>query len=94
VVEGAATEIAYMTTPCGRLAPSRSQRVHAGAVIVSGPRDIYQIANLEPPGTHLVSLHVYSPPLAERRCYRLAETIFADHDALLDEPPTTRSAPI
>ncbi|APW60246.1 cysteine dioxygenase [Paludisphaera borealis] len=94
VVEGVATEIAFMATACDRLAPSRSQRVHAGAVVVSRARDVRQITNLEPPGTNLVSLHVYSPPLTGHRCYRLSETIFADHDALLDDPPVTRSAPL
>lgn len=94
VVEGAATEIGFMATPCGKLAPTRSQRVDAGAVILSRARDIHQIANLEPTGTDLVSLHVFSPPLARGRCYRLAETTFADHDALIDDPPAIRSAPI
>jgi cysteine dioxygenase len=94
VVEGVATEVAFMATACGRLAPSRSQRVHAGAVVVSRARDVHQLANLEPPGVDLVSLHVYSPPLSGRRCYRLAETTFADHDDLVDNPPAIRSAPL
>jgi predicted metal-dependent enzyme (double-stranded beta helix superfamily) len=94
VVEGAATEIAYMATPCGRLAPSRSQRAHAGAVIVSRPRDVHQIANLEAPGTDLITLHVSSPPATNARAYRLAETIFADNDALADDASDARTAPI
>ena len=94
VVEGAATEIGFMATACGKLAPSRSQRVDTGAVIVSRSRDIHQIANLESAGTDLVSLHVFSPPLTSGRRYRLAETTFADHDAVIDHPPMTRSAPM
>ncbi len=94
VVEGAATEIGFMATACGKLAPSRSQRVDAGAVIVSRLRDIHQMANLESEGTDLVSLHVFSPPLSGGRCYRLAETSLADQDALVDDPPTVWSAPI
>jgi len=94
VVEGAATEIAYMATPCGRLAPSRSQRVHSGAVIVTRARDVHQFANLEAPGTDLITLHVYSPPATSVRSYRLVETIFSDLDALVDDPPAVRTAPI
>lgn len=94
VVEGAATEVGFMRTASGKLAPSRSQRVDAGAVIVSRPRDIHQIVNLESAETDLVSLHVFSPPHSSGRCYRLGETCFADHDALIDAPSTVRSAPI
>jgi cysteine dioxygenase len=94
VVEGVATEIGFMTTACGRLAPSRSQRVHAGAVVVSRPREVHQVANLEGPGTELISLHVNAPPLSDRRHRRLAETTFADHDERADDPPPVRSAPI
>jgi cysteine dioxygenase len=94
VIEGVATEISFMSTACGRLAPSRSQRVHAGAVVVSRSREVHQIANLEGPGADLISLHVNSPPLSDRCRRRLVETTFADHDALAEAPPPLRAAPI
>jgi len=39
--------------------------------VISRGSDIHQVANLEPVGTDLISLHVYSPPLSAFRTYRI-----------------------
>jgi uncharacterized NAD(P)/FAD-binding protein YdhS len=50
---------------------------------------IHQMANLEPPGHDLITLHVYSPPPLHWKCYSLAETTLADHDRLLRQGTET-----
>lgn len=94
VVEGVATEIGFMSAACGLIAPSRSQRIEAGAVALTRPREIHQVANLEAAGTDLVVLQVCSPPPSAARCRRLSETTFADHDSLAEHPPAIRTSSI
>ena len=85
VVEGCATETEYVVSPCGKLVPERSRTYTAGTV--TGCRDaaIHQMANLEPPGHELITLHVYSPPPSSWNYFELDATTLADHDALLRE---------
>jgi hypothetical protein len=48
------------------------------------------MANLEPPGHDLITLHVYSPPPDSNwRCYNLAATTLADYDRLIQDRPET-----
>ena len=48
------------------------------------------MANLEPPGHDLITMHVYSPPPASNwRFYPLEETTLDDHDRLIRERPET-----
>ena len=51
--------------------------------------DIHQLANLEPPGRDLITLHVYSPPLARMRLYSLDDTTLAHHDDMIALRPQT-----
>jgi len=69
VVEGVATETIFAANPGKRLIEAQAWRIEAGSVIVSRGGDIHQIANLESPGTDLVSLHIYSPRLQVYRYY-------------------------
>jgi len=73
VVEGVATETIFAANPGKRLIEAQAWRIEAGSVIVSRGGDIHQIANLESPGTDLVSLHVYSPRLQVCRYYGIDE---------------------
>ena len=50
---------------------------------------IHQMANLEPPGQELITLHVYSPPPLHWKYYSLDETTLADHDRLVREGTET-----
>ncbi len=87
IIEGIATETIFKASPCGRLAPVRSRTVGAGGFRVSKDHDIHQMANLGPPGSDLISLHVYSPPLTAMRTYSIGETTLADHDRLIAARP-------
>jgi predicted metal-dependent enzyme (double-stranded beta helix superfamily) len=73
VVEGVATETVFIVRPGKRLIEAQAWRFEAGSVIVSCGGDIHQLANLESPGTDLVSLHVYSPRLQVCRYYGIDE---------------------
>jgi cysteine dioxygenase len=94
IIEGTATETVFAASPCGRLAPVRSHTFGAGAFRVSGDRDIHQMANLESPGSDLISLHIYSPPLTGMRTYSIGETTLADHDRLIAARPPLLKARI
>ncbi len=62
VVEGRATEIRYEVSPCGMIVPEQSTKLSRGEVTGCQGDDMHQMANLEPPGIDLITLHVYSPP--------------------------------
>jgi cysteine dioxygenase len=94
VIAGTATETTYAASPCGRLYPVRSRCLETGSVCVSRDADIHQMANLAPTGQDLVTLHIYSPPLAATRIYSISETILADHDGLAARRPRDLARPI
>lgn len=83
VVEGRATETLYRPSPCGLLVPAKSQVLAAGSVTGCRDHAVHQMANLEPPGQDLITLHVYSPPPSAWRYYTLDKTTLADHDSLI-----------
>jgi len=89
VVEGRATETRYVFSPCGKLVPQRSRTYAAGSVTACRDEAIHQMANLEPPGHDLITLHVYSPPPSCWNYYTLDVTTLADHDKLLREGAET-----
>jgi cysteine dioxygenase len=91
-IEGTATETVFAASACGRIAPIWSQDFGAGDYRISVGRDIHQMANLAPPGSDLITLHIYSPALTAMRTYRLGETTLADHDRLIAERPRVLSA--
>lgn len=80
VVEGRATEIQFEDSPCGRLSPSVSRLIPAGAVSVARPGEIRSIANLQAVGEDLIGLVVTSPPVGSGRRRELSETIFGALD--------------
>jgi len=89
VVEGRATEVRYMASPCGRLMPHHSSEYAAGDVLGCHEDCIHQTANLESPGSDLITFHVYSPPPSRWRLYTLDQTTLADHDRLIRDRPET-----
>jgi cysteine dioxygenase len=74
VVEGAATETVFAARPGERLKKTRARRIEAGSIIVSRGGDIHEVANLQSPGTDLVTLHIYSPRLQGNRYFSIDET--------------------
>jgi cysteine dioxygenase len=94
VIAGTATETVYAASPCGRLYPVRTKRLAAGSVCVNHDAEIHQLANLARPGEDLITLHIYSPPLAGVRTYSISETVLADHDHLAQRRPPDLARPI
>jgi uncharacterized NAD(P)/FAD-binding protein YdhS len=89
VVEGRATETSFVPSPCGKLVPQRSRTFPAGSVTGCRDEAVHQMANLEPPGQDLITLHVYSPPPSCWNYFTLDVTTLADHDRLLQERAET-----
>jgi cysteine dioxygenase len=77
VVAGQATETTFARAPCGAVVPGFSRRLNAGEVSVTRDSAIHQLGNLAGPGEDLITLHVYSPPLAASRVIALGETSLA-----------------
>jgi len=73
VLSGTATETVFETTPSGLVKPVSSEDFGAGSVSVSADGFIHQMSNLLAPGTDLVTLHVYSPPLLRMDTFSLTE---------------------
>jgi cysteine dioxygenase len=89
VVQGCMTETRFHAAPCGRLVPLGSQVHERGSVSACCEVEIHQVANLEPAGSDLITLHVYSPPPSRWRSYPVSETTLADLDRLIQTPART-----
>ena len=71
VVEGLATETRFQRTESGLIIPLWTKHHEPGYVCASHEADIHQVANVQPPGTDLVTLHIYSPQLRHFNVYSL-----------------------
>lgn len=70
IIDGEATETAFQKATNGHVYPFRSYKAETGKVISSFGNNIHQVSNLQDK-KNLVSLHVYSPPLAMTSSYSL-----------------------
>jgi cysteine dioxygenase len=50
-----------------------SRQLAAGDYCASQDADIHQMSNLQPAGTDLITLHLYSPPLFRMNMYSLMD---------------------
>lgn len=92
VLRGVAAETRYTCTPTGELVPGATRSYVAGSVCVSFDSDTHVIGNDEPGDLDLITLHVYSPPLAGllahpirepfRLSFRARSTGFAQGDGI------------
>jgi cysteine dioxygenase len=73
VLSGTCTETIFDRTPAGHIYPTHTHHLHAGHCCGSQDSDIHQISNIDPSGTDLVTLHVYSPPLLAMGQYSLSQ---------------------
>jgi cysteine dioxygenase len=78
VLTGVATETRFATTPCGQVKAVSSHDMLAGRLVVSHDAEIHQISNLQEPGSDLVTLHVYSPPLLRMDTYSLTDATIGE----------------
>lgn len=70
VVQGVGTEIRFTQTPSGLVCPDHAVKMEPGYVCAAADADIHQVANMQAPGTDLVTLHIYSPPIQRMSTYR------------------------
>lgn len=73
VVEGVGTEVRYQHTPSGLVLPVGSVQMPPGYVCAAQDADIHQVANAQAPGTDLITLHTYSPPIQRMHSYPFAQ---------------------
>lgn len=71
VVEGIATETRFERTPSGLILASWTKHHDPGYVCASAEADIHQVANTQPQGQDLVTLHCYTPQLRNFNVYTL-----------------------
>ena len=71
VVEGIATETRFQRTDSGLIVPQWTRHHQPGYVCASHEADIHQVANVQAPGTDLITLHIYSPQLRRFNVYTL-----------------------
>jgi len=73
VISGVATETVFQRGANGMIYATESRQLSAGDSCASQDADVHQISNLQPEGTDLVTLHIYSPPLFRMNMYSLVE---------------------
>lgn len=69
IVEGVGTEIRFSPTPSGLICPAQVNRMDPGYICAAEDADIHQVANMQAPGQDLITLHIYSPPIAKMHTY-------------------------
>ncbi len=72
VIEGVGTEIRFENTASGLICPVQTVRMEPGYICAANDPDIHQVANMQPPGTDLITLHMYSPPIKKMNTYQFA----------------------
>ncbi len=73
VIEGVGTEIRFEATPAGLICPVQTVRMAPGYLCAAEENDIHQVCNMQPPGTDLITLHIYSPPITRMGTYEFAQ---------------------
>lgn len=73
VLEGTMTETLFEFAPNGQIRATFSRDLETGGVVGSEDLDIHQVSNLQAGQANLVTLHVYSPPLAVMGTYSLLD---------------------
>ena len=71
VLTGVCSETVYAFSPCGQVVPQTTTDMPAGLIVASQDADTHQVSNLQPEGTDLVTLHIYSPPLKTMRVFSI-----------------------
>ncbi len=61
VIVGVATETRFERTSSGLVCPLWTRQHQPGYVCASEEADIHQVANTQPAGEELITLHIYSP---------------------------------
>jgi cysteine dioxygenase len=72
VIEGTGIEIRFEQTPSGLICPSGTATMQPGYICAAQDEAIHQVANMQAPGTDLITMHIYSPPITKMNTYRFA----------------------
>ncbi|MFA6045843.1 MAG: cysteine dioxygenase family protein [Phycisphaerales bacterium] len=75
VVEGTGTEIRFRNTASGLICPTVSVEMPPGYICAANDSDIHEVANMQAPGTDLITLHIYSPPIRQMTTYDFAAPV-------------------
>lgn len=73
VLRGVATQTVFEFAPNGDVKAVGSRDLPAGSYILSQDADLQQISNLQAGDADLVTLHIYTPPLARMGTYSLLD---------------------
>ncbi|MGQ0627360.1 MAG: cysteine dioxygenase [Phycisphaerales bacterium] len=73
VVEGSGTEIRFSVTGSGLVCPVATTTMPPGYICAADDADIHLVANMQPRGRDLVTMHIYSPPIQQMNTYRFAK---------------------
>jgi cysteine dioxygenase len=80
VVDGIATETRFDRTASGLICPAWTKHHEPGYVCASAEADIHQVANTQPAGVEVITLHCYTPQLRHFNVYTL-DTLAASDPA-------------
>lgn len=78
VLTGVLTETVFGTTPSSLIKPVSSHDIHAGEVCASQDNYIHQVSNLQVPGSDVITLHIYSPPLICMDTFSLTDAVVGE----------------
>ena len=73
VVAGTGTEIRFQPTDSGLVCPMTTTSMAPGYICSADDPDIHMVANMQPKGQDLVTLHIYSPPIAKMNTFTFAK---------------------
>lgn len=73
VVEGTGTELRFTVSPSGLVCPQAAISMQPGYICSADEPDIHQVCNMQTPGTDLITLHIYSPPIHRMNTYKPAQ---------------------
>ncbi len=84
IIEGTGTEIRFRKTASGLVCPDHTIEMKPGYVCAADDADIHQVANMQAPGTDLITLHIYSPRIKKMNTYPFAVSSGPECDAFYD----------
>lgn len=69
VIEGHGTEVRFRVSPSGLVCPVQTTDMAPGYICAAEDADIHQVANMQPPGQDLITMHIYSPAIEKMQTY-------------------------
>jgi cysteine dioxygenase len=71
VLTGICSETVYGFGPSGQVYPLHTVDQPEGSIVATQDADTHQVSNLQPWGTDLVTVHIYSPALEAMKTYSI-----------------------